>query len=238
VKRVRHVSGFHLDGTTCDGRPYDWFICALGYELRATHAASQIGVSANNRVAIGFDYHHCGRLAENKKWFEDRGFFEWTDELKSDWNPPFLSDETFKAMVFWLVERIWLNPPDLMPRLCVDISCFSMVRLASLLEALVCCTSKGGFTVDFVYSSGTGYDGHREPSQIEIAGPVTDRYAGWTVEPDLPVNAVFGLGLEYDKAVGAIELLNPADAFAFAIGACCRVGNCSATQESGRIRSI
>lgn len=188
---------------------YDGFICAMGYESRSTHAAAALGKDATTRVAVGFDYHHCGSLAENKKWFAARGFFSWFDD-----RTPYLCDEQFVEDMLDLFCSWHSDKPARIPRLCIDISCFSLVRMAILVESIV----RLGLDVDvdFVYSAGRGYGKGREPRQIEVAGPVTRRFAGWTTEPDLPVHAVFGLGLEYQKAVGAFELLNPSDAFAFA----------------------
>ena len=208
---IRHVGAWSKASQT-DG--YDCYICALGYESRSIHAASYVGEVSEKRIAVGFDYHHCGALESNRSWFEARGYLEW---LQSDsFDSPFLTDEQFSEFARQVMGLLTESPPNRPLRLCIDISCFSTVRLALLLEAIDEYPSKLGTHVDFVYAAGKGYDANQEPTQIEIAGPVTIRYAGWTVEPDMPVHAVFGLGLEYEKAVGAFELLNPSDAFAFA----------------------
>jgi hypothetical protein len=213
MNQIRRVGNFQPQDSPID---YDSFICALGYESRAIHAADKMALAAANKVAVGFDYHHSGQLAYNVDWFKSRGFLDWTEDGRENADSPFRSDEQFDRLVKSMIERLVADAPERPLRVCIDISCFSMIRLAFLLEAIVQSSSKYCIFVDFVYSSGRGYEGHREPSQIETAGPVTERYAGWTVEPDLPVHAIFGLGLEYEKAVGAIELLNPSDAFAFA----------------------
>jgi hypothetical protein len=52
-------------------------------------------------------------------------------------------------------------------------------------------------------------------SQIESAGPVIPQFAGWSDEPDRPVATVFGLGFEYDRAIGVVEYLEPSNVWSF-----------------------
>lgn len=70
------------------------------------------------------------------------------------------------------------------------------------------------FQVDWVYSLAEYYD---PPEEIPInhVGPVSPLFAGWTDVPELPTTAVFGLGFEPGKVLGAAEYLESGNVFAF-----------------------
>ena len=64
-------------------------------------------------------------------------------------------------------------------------------------------------SVAFVYAPAKFSVPSEDPGVMEICGPVTDKFAGWTDYPDYPVNAIVGIGYEPEKAVGVIEFLEP-----------------------------
>lgn len=47
------------------------------------------------------------------------------------------------------------------------------------------------------------------------SGPASPDYAGWTLDPALPLAAVIGVGYELGRAVGILEYLEPAVAWLF-----------------------
>lgn len=49
-----------------------------------------------------------------------------------------------------------------------------------------------------------------EASPIATAGPVIDRFTGWSGEPELPASVIVGVGYEPDKVLGILEFLEPA----------------------------
>jgi hypothetical protein len=188
---------------------YDLFLCAVGYEERSSFAAKKLNLKTRVRVGIGFDYHKVGRLSENIEYFSSNGFLDWASGRS-----PHVTDIEFAALILELFKNVFETSPN--PRLAVDISSFSSVRLAKILECVTIFASDRTAVVDFYYTLGDGYDNKQRSEEIEFSGPVTEFFAGWSSEPELPVTAIFCLGKEYDRAIGAFELLNPSLTFVFA----------------------
>jgi hypothetical protein len=46
-------------------------------------------------------------------------------------------------------------------------------------------------------------------------GPIAPEFSGWWSEPDLPTAAIVGVGYEQDKALGAIEHVQPSEVWLF-----------------------
>jgi hypothetical protein len=188
---------------------YDLFLCAVGYEERSSFAAKKLNLKAKVRIGIGFDYHKVGSLARNIKYFSKNGFLDWASSRS-----PHVSDFEFASVIAELFKKVFETTDN--PRLAIDISCFSSVRLAKVLECVTILTAGKTAVVDFFYSIGEGYDNKQRSEEIEFSGPVTEYFAGWSTEPELPITAIFCLGKEYDRAIGAFELLNPSLSFVFA----------------------
>lgn len=205
MKPFLRVSQLVVDGQV----NYDLFLCAAGYEERSAFAAKKLSAKAQARVAVGFDYHKVGRLAENIEYFSQNGLLDWARSRS-----PHVTDSEFLPIIEELFKKVFETTT--IPRLAIDISSFSAVRLARILECLTTLTAVKTAIVDFYYTLGEGYDTKMRSEQIEFSGPVTDFFAGWSSEPELPVTAIFCLGKEYDRAIGAFELLNPSLTFVFA----------------------
>ena len=188
---------------------YDLFLCAVGYEERSSFVAKKLNLSTELRFGIGFDYHKVGMLAENLEYFSKSGFLDWANGRS-----PHVTDFEFLFVISELFKKVFETTAN--PRLAIDISSFSSVRLAKVIECVMSYTADKTAVVDFYYSIGEGYDNKLRSEEIEFSGPVTEYFAGWSAEPELPVTSIFCLGKEYDRAIGAFELLNPSLTFVFA----------------------
>ncbi|QDT99563.1 hypothetical protein [Gimesia aquarii] len=188
---------------------YDVMLCALGYESRSTNVAAMLVNQTKHRLAIGFDYHHTGSLSANAEWFSNNGFFSFNNE-----EPYFATDQEFSDKLISMIESRVKKDGE--SRFAVDISSFSTIRLASVLDVFWSLASReNNIVVDFLYSPGKEYKVEKNVEQIEFAGPVNRKYAGWSSQPETPVVAIFGLGLEYDCSIGAFEYLNPGLTYTF-----------------------
>lgn len=194
--------------TVQDDVSYDLIICACGYEKRSRFIASELWTRAKKRVAIGFDYHLAGSLKENVEWFDQHGFFDWKGGGFGE-----VADIDFLSVL----QSVFCGVGDADPiKICVDISSFSSVRLANIVEFFWMSKFKTTVLVDFLYAPGKHYAKSEEDVEIQFAGPVSNQFAGWACRPELPVVAILGLGMEYERSLGAFEMLSPAIAYTFA----------------------
>lgn len=191
------------DRSMAADHPYDLDIVSLGYESRARFIASELEANSKSRLAIGFARQQECAYKDNKQWFLGRGY-----KIQE------VEDGVFFATCAETIHR--LTPESSQPiRVRIDISSMSRLRVASLLAAFVESSSAEVFLLDFVYAASVFMSPPREMSQIESAGPVIPQLAGWSFEPDKPVSTVFGLGFEYDRAIGVVEYLEPSEVWSF-----------------------
>jgi hypothetical protein len=179
---------------------YDMFVASLGFEERCRYIPEMHPPAANTYLALAFADRRELSYAENEKFFAQAGYMreEWADE----------------EIVLRLVEAFRLrrsNVSDAMT-LCVDISSMSRVRIAStIVAARHVAREMRSVTVDFVYSVATYSSAPVVDAAPVHTGPVLPEFAGWTSEPERPSCLVLGLGYEVDRALGAFDLLEPAD---------------------------
>lgn len=187
---------------------YDVMICACGYESRSRFVPQKIALRTTQRAAIGFDYHPVGSFATNVDWFIANGFFDWNGGEFIG-----VSDSDFPVTLQSIIAQLKFEN---MAKVAVDISSFSLIRLAHIVDFLCSTHFADVLEVDFLYAPGRNHIVSDDESEIQFAGPVTSRFAGWANRPELPVVAIFGLGMEYERSLGAFELLNPGIAYTFA----------------------
>src|SRR5947207_11718086 len=72
-----------------------------------------------------------------------------------------------------------------------------------------------GLGVDFLYSLASFSEPPKSQPVNTHVGPISPPFAGWWTEPDRPTAAVVGLGYEEDKALGAVEHLQPGEVWVF-----------------------
>lgn len=184
-------------------RTYDLALVALGFESRARHLVER-GLSASRIVAFPFDAHKVLAYEANEAIMRDAGVRIL----------PIAADADVRAACVALVEA--LGPSETV-RIAVDISSFSRVRLAEIVLGLqqVAGSLAGSLRVDFYYSPGIFAEPPSLAPSVLSAAPVAVGYHGLLQRSSIPVGAVFGLGYEPQRALGAFELLEPTRAWAF-----------------------
>jgi len=184
---------------------YDVFLAAIGFESRARFIAETLGISAKRRVSCAFSERRELSFATNYAWFRDAGYTLL--ECDDDGAEESYFNELTKAFADGGLQRGLV-------RLCVDISSLSRVRMASLFAALTR-ARRGPVEVDFLYAEALYDPPSDDEPPIQAAGPVSSLFAGWSEEPEVPCVAIVGLGYERERAVGALELIEPATVWVF-----------------------
>jgi hypothetical protein len=179
---------------------YDLAVGTVGYEGRARYIFETRKPRAETRAAAGFAEQQVLEYDINSSWFSDSGF-----------TIAHISDGQYGEWIESLFEALPCTEHP--PRILVDISSLTRVRLAHIIRYV--CSSSTDLTVDFVYSLAA----YVPPPAVTLlnshVGPVLPEFAGWWDEPDRPLAAVVGLGYEQDKALGAVEHLQAAEAWIF-----------------------
>lgn len=184
---------------------YDLFVASVGYESRCTHAARILDVRARRRWACAFPDRHTAAFHRSFDWYSSH-YFNIT-EADSDRLPAWIEDA--------IDESESASSSDVV-RLCIDISSMSRRRIASWIEALRTRGARREYCVDFVYSlaSFAGSPKSTDGSAIERVEPVLPSFAGCLTDPERPLVALIGLGFEPERALGAIEYVEPTDIWA------------------------
>lgn len=183
---------------------YAAFFCSLGFERRSRFVAEALMPRALARYALGFDDRQLLNYQQNRDFFETQQF---DIQHLSDSQLPEWLDRTAERMD---VEEVATR------RLLVDVSSMSRRRIAAFVETLCMRSWTAPTTIDFVYALGQF---NEPPDENDIAnthvGPVSARFAGWAVQADLVPAVILGLGYEQDRALGAVEHIQPGDVWAF-----------------------
>lgn len=171
---------------------YDIVVAALGYESRSTHAAAAKYRHAATRIAWAFERQHCLNYDANRTWFETRAYEMVSGELRLD-------------------ERIAeIGQHESNVRIGIDVSCLTRRRIAEIVWQMLNIPLVVPVTCDFLYSVAAYSDqGQPRSEPVVYAGPVTREFAGWSTDLRLPVSLVIGLGYEPDRAVGAVQYIEP-----------------------------
>lgn len=180
---------------------YDLSLAALGYESRSVHAATQH--SARTRHFLVYD----GQASKIfKKNVEAARALDGSRLAASE--PLHL----FNGQISQVLGQVSTGQ-----RIAIDISSFDRRRLAIVLDQVLQ-TSRDfdEMTVDILYSPAdySPPPAHLSSSPLEAA-PIGDSFRGHLRKTSLPLTAVFGLGYEPQRAIGAFELLEPSRAWAF-----------------------
>ena len=198
IERIRNVERDELAT-----QHFHAVFASVGFEQRARHVADVIRPNADRFFACGFLDRQVLAYAENRRCFEANGYS--------------IAEVRETAFSKWCRDSLLQLPVNSEKRLnlCVDISSMSRYRIASVLAAIGDLNAWETVNVSFLYANAGYSPPTRELGQVENAGPVLRRFAGWSNEPDRPITAIFGLGYEYDKAIGALDYIEPAEVWAF-----------------------
>jgi hypothetical protein len=182
---------------------FDALVASIGFENRARYFCENHRLRATKKLAYAFTDRNKLGFATNLSFFDSNGFY--VDSLESH--------EFSHSLLQELNSVASVNEGEL--RVCVDISSMSRSRMANVIEVALMCSAKRLVVVDFVYCVARYNPPPSEPTFIEVAGPVTPFFAGWTTRPEAPTCAIFGMGYEPDRVIGAIEYLEPGPIRAF-----------------------
>jgi hypothetical protein len=180
---------------------YDLALVSLGFESRSSHLAKHLQGKLGRKVALGFSKHHALAYEDNLRSLEQLGYElpKIKDVETSIWLKNLLNDTANTC-----------HPRA--PHICVDISSLTRLRMAQIVEAIVQgygTADASPIDVDFVYTVAEFSEPLKQSECSTVCGPVSPFLAGWPTDPEQPVAAIIGLGYELEKAVGALEYLEP-----------------------------
>jgi hypothetical protein len=182
---------------------YDCCLYTLGYEQRSTYIAKHHKGKATRRIALGYRDFQLFSYQENKAWYTGNGF----EVIEC-------SDSDFRKQIEQIVAEV-AGYSQAALRVLVDISSMNRFRLASLIDAFRSAQLIGTIRVDFVYCLAA----YSPPPNLNFVnkhvGPMSPQFSGWWTEPDRPTAAIVGVGYEQDKALGAIEHVQPSEVWLF-----------------------
>jgi hypothetical protein len=181
---------------------YDLFVATVGFESRARHIAETMRPRAAKYVASAFESRQELAFLANRKWFQNAGF-----------QVPVVSDSEFLEHCQEVLSSIEVRGQKV--RVCIDISSMSRLRMATWVSAVRNGVDGRSVVADFVYAPAVFSGSPGEHAPIVVSKPVVDEFAGWSAEPDKPSVAILGVGYERDKAVGAVQYLEPAAVWVF-----------------------
>lgn len=176
---------------------YDLMIATCGYEERARHAASVLRSCFSRIVAPTFADQHVLSFGANKAWFDSQGA-----------DTRVISDAGDVDKMRFMIEEARTQSGGSVS-VCLDISSMSRSRLSNWVAALQIAASAGDVACDFCYSLASLDQGPGGPQSIEIVEPIGLGFVAAETDPHLPLIAIVGLGFEPDRALGALELLEP-----------------------------
>jgi hypothetical protein len=184
----------------CD---WDVLVAAVGYEHRSRHVPLAWADGSRLRIASAFDTHKALSYESNWAALAEHGFD--------------IEEHAEGEIRYWLYKRLLEieTAPNTPLRLAIDVSSFSRSRLAELVLAAAELATTRDVSIDFGYAPAAFMPPAEADTVIEVLGPVVPEFAGWTDEPDTPTTCIIGLGYEPERAVGALEYLEPVGAWAF-----------------------
>jgi hypothetical protein len=175
---------------------FDLVLASCGYEARATRFLDAERPPGRVMKAVGYGSHEVLAFEENREKLE-KGGYEF-ERVEDEDFPNYLRE------VVSQIEAAW-------PRVFVDISCLTRLRLAQVVEIL----SVRSCDVTFFYSLASFVEpSHQQPAN-EFLQPASPFFSGWSGDIEKPTAIVAGLGYEYMRAVGVIDHLDPAGTWLF-----------------------
>lgn len=182
---------------------YECCLYTLGYEQRSTYIAKRHHGHATRRIALGYRDFQQFSYQDNAAWYTGNGF----EVIEC-------SDSDFKKHIEQIVAEMTGDSP-IAARVLVDISSMNRFRLASLVDVFRNVQATRAIRVDFVYCLAEYSPPPQRTFVNRHVGPVAPQFSGWWSEPDLPTAAIVGVGYEQDKALGAIEHIQPSEVWLF-----------------------
>ena len=177
---------------------YDLVIVCCGYESRSRSMVERKKCLSSQRVAVGYGELEEIAFAENVEFFVSSGFVFSA-----------VSDDMFPLYIRGLLAQLEQKEN---PSILLDISCFTRIRLAQIVEAL---SELDFYLLDVFYSLAEFSAPPSSEPPNEHLCPVTSYFSGWTGDADRAVGLVCGLGYEQLKALGIMEYIDPFETWLF-----------------------
>jgi hypothetical protein len=193
---------FPRDVVLDSGLRYDVAIGSVGYEARARHFLDA-GVLAERLIGFEFTYLQSHDYAENRRAFEAAGAVLVQ-----------FGDEAYRVALWTILDET--QPESIL----IDISSMPRWRIADSVAVVdEYLSTRQDAVCDFLYApaqySAEQFGKGRSADELYKVGPVRPQFAGAMRSSSIPIGAVLGLGFEENTALGAFELLEPRDAWAF-----------------------
>ncbi len=181
---------------------WDAMLASCGYERRSRSIPEHKSDLIRERVACTFPRHRELAYDDNRKFFAGAG-----------WKIRDVDDAQFADFVPEWLESLGTDRKLL--RVAIDISSMTRDRMAHVFQAITTYTGDAQLSVDLLYTPAEFSDPPAGTDLTWASGPVTPWFAGWTPFPNRPIAALVGLGYETDKAVGALEYIEPGRVWIF-----------------------
>ncbi|MBX3103999.1 MAG: hypothetical protein KF867_03395 [Cryobacterium sp.] len=175
---------------------FDLIVASCGYERRSSYLL-RLGVSAPMRFAI----EHGGTDVPQTK--ANRDLYS-----KAGWKPIEIAE-----LLIALAREI---PSSASRDVCVDITSMPRRTIAAIVE-FFSTSDFENMRVTFAYCPAQFDSSSRAAERVQplSAGPLSGFFTGALRPPSLPVGLILGLGLEPHRALGLVELVEPARTWAF-----------------------
>lgn len=180
----------------------DVLICALGFEERSSFIA--ISGKINYKKGIAFSFSDRNELSYSKNLDN----FKEKDFLIKKWDE-FLVNEFLDYLDNLHSEKILT--------IGLDVSSMTRKMVAKLIYTLSNETYKlkKMLKIKILYAPAKYTEPKESLSTIEVCGPVIEEYARCSLNLNKPLYCLIGLGYEYGRAIGVMEMLDVSDSWVF-----------------------
>lgn len=184
-----------------ENKTFHYLFSALGYETRCVYIANQLHSNYEQGICFQFTDRNQLSFDKNKNIYAQLGFkIETFDDEKE-----------IRAKL-----QKYINEYDKEDKLhlAIDISSMSRLMVANMCYSLLN-DSKRDIDITILYAPSKYSRPSENISPIMNSGPVIHEYSGWSKNIQKPVIAIFGLGYENGRALGAFDYMDASDAYLF-----------------------
>ncbi len=180
-------------------RKFDIGLFSLSYESRARAFIERGDFALNKGFAIGYDFHHVFSYEKNKKFYTDLNFdvFE-------------IADDDLRGIMGHIFSDFSNQEIDVV----FDISSMSRHRISVILTCLLGSLKKGS-TITVVYTPAKYSPPPEMCPPVKYIGPICEELTGGLGDLEKPAACIISLGYEENKALGAVNSIDPADCWLF-----------------------
>lgn len=184
-----------------EDKKFHYLFSALGYETRCVFIAEQLHGNYEQGICFKFTDRNQLSFDKNKKIYEKLGFkigiFNHEKEIRAS-----------------LQKYINEYKSEDRLHIAIDISSMSRLMVANMFFSLLN-DSKRDIDITILYAPSNYSRPAEDISPIMSSGPVIYEYSGWSKNIQKPVIAIFGLGYENGRALGAFDYMDASDAYLF-----------------------